>query len=560
MASTYSTNLAIELIGTGDQSGTWGTTTNTNLGTLIEQAISGYVTQAITDGADTTITIPNGATGVARNMSLELTGTLTAARNLIVPANKKLYFIYNNTTGGYAVTVKVSGQTGVSVPNGKKMVLVSNGTDVVAAVNYFSALSAGGVTVDGSTVQTNGMYLPTTNTLAWSTNSSERMRLDSSGNLGLGVTPSAWSGVGAALQVGTSAAIIGNSVNSSSFISNAYYDGTNYKYIGSGYATRFSTTSGNYFWNIAGSGTAGNTISFTQAMTLDVSGNLGIGMTPSAWVGSWKAVQGQGSGGVFAVASGGNGMYVMGNSYYNASGLPVYTSSSYATMYQQTSGTHVFYTAASGTAGNTITFTENGRFTAGGYFKTSNTGTYLNSTGTYSEFYQTANDVSLLVTAAASSLTQGCNGVQIYYPNATPNSTTATYLYCSDASAQRATIRSNGGIANFQANDLNLSDRREKHDFAPAKRYLDVVCAIPVQTFKYIDQTDDEPTLGVVAQDVQAVAPELVSESNWGTIDKPKMRLSVYQTDLQYALMKAIQDLTAEVQVLRDRVAQLETK
>lgn len=136
MASTYSTNLALELIGTGDQSGTWGTTTNTNLGTLIEQAISGYVTQAITDGSDTTITIPNGATGVARNMALELTGTLTAARNLIVPANKKLYLIYNNTTGGYAVTVKVSGQTGISVPNGKKVWLLSNGTDVVLATNY----------------------------------------------------------------------------------------------------------------------------------------------------------------------------------------------------------------------------------------------------------------------------------------------------------------------------------------------------------------------------------------------------------------------------------------
>lgn len=139
MASTYSTNLALELMATGDQSGSWGNTTNTNLGTLIEQAISGYVTQAITDGADTTITIPNGASGVARNMYIEMTGALTAARNMIVPSNKKLYFIYNNTTGGYAVTVKVSGQTGVSVPNGKKMVLVSDGTDVVEAINYFSA-------------------------------------------------------------------------------------------------------------------------------------------------------------------------------------------------------------------------------------------------------------------------------------------------------------------------------------------------------------------------------------------------------------------------------------
>lgn len=143
MASTYSTNLAIELIGTGDQAGSWGTTTNSNLGTLIEQAISGYVTQAITDGADTVITIPNGATGVARNMVIECTGALTATRNLIVPANKKLYFIYNNTSGGFAVTVKVSGLTGVSVPNGAKVVLASNGTDIISITNYMAALTLG---------------------------------------------------------------------------------------------------------------------------------------------------------------------------------------------------------------------------------------------------------------------------------------------------------------------------------------------------------------------------------------------------------------------------------
>ena len=135
--STYSTNLGLELIGTGEQAGTWGTTTNNNLGTLIEQALSGYVTQAVTDSSSATVlSIPNGATGVARNMFIELTGTLTAARVVEVPANKKLYFVYNNTTGGFAVTVKVTGQTGVSVPSGAKILLVSNGTDVVIATNY----------------------------------------------------------------------------------------------------------------------------------------------------------------------------------------------------------------------------------------------------------------------------------------------------------------------------------------------------------------------------------------------------------------------------------------
>lgn len=139
MASTYSTNLAIELIGTGDQAGSWGNTTNTNLGTLIEQAISGYVTQAMTTGNTTTITIPNGATGVARNMYIEMTGTGGSNTFLVVPANKKLYFIYNNTTG--AVTVKVSGQTGVSVAAGEKVILVSNGTDIVPATSYITSAS-----------------------------------------------------------------------------------------------------------------------------------------------------------------------------------------------------------------------------------------------------------------------------------------------------------------------------------------------------------------------------------------------------------------------------------
>jgi hypothetical protein len=156
--STYSTNLKLELITTGTQAGTWGDTTNTNLGTLLEQAISGVVTQAMAD-ADQTITIPDGASGVARNMFIECTGALTAARSLIVPTNKKLYFVSNATTGGFAITVKVSGQTGVSVPMNAKVILVMNsaGTDIVVATNYMSALSLGAalpVTSGGTGVTT----------------------------------------------------------------------------------------------------------------------------------------------------------------------------------------------------------------------------------------------------------------------------------------------------------------------------------------------------------------------------------------------------------------------
>jgi len=136
MTSTYSTNLKINLMGTGDQSGTWGSTTNTNLGTIMEEAIVGYVTQAVADSASPTVlTIPNGASSNGRNYVLELTGVLTANRTVEVPAVDKPYIFYNNTNGGYTVTVKVSGQTGVIIKAGKKAIVYTNSTDVIEVAN-----------------------------------------------------------------------------------------------------------------------------------------------------------------------------------------------------------------------------------------------------------------------------------------------------------------------------------------------------------------------------------------------------------------------------------------
>ena len=158
--------------------------------------------------------------------------------------------------------------------------------------------------------------------------------------------------------------------------------------------------------------------------------------------------------------------------------------------------------------------------------------------------------------------TSNCRGIGISYGYA-PNSAFAEYCYFIDTSATRFAVRSNGGIANYSGNNVNLSDRREKTNFSPAGEWLPKICAIPVQTFNYADQNlEEDPglTLGVVAQDVQAVAPELVMESNWGTAEEPKMRLSIYQTDLQYALMKCIQEQQATIESLTARIVALEAK
>jgi hypothetical protein len=213
-----------------------------------------------------------------------------------------------------------------------------------------------------------------------------------------------------------------------------------------------------------------------------------------------------------------------------------------------------FWTAANTTTGGG---TERARFTTTGYFKASNVGTYNDATGNYHEFRgDTAN--SYVVVTTCTNATPLSEYIQDFrFSAATPNDGNARFWSCTDATAERAYIRSNGGLSNYSANNTNLSDRREKTNFAPATAYLDKICAIPVQTFNYIDQnfeTDDGLTLGVVAQDVQAVAPELVTESNWGSKEDPKMRLSIYQTDLQYALMKCIQEQQAIIESLKARL------
>ena len=140
MASTYS-NLKIELITTGEQAGTWGATTNTNLGTALEEAITGTVDVSFSS-ADVTLTLTDtNATQTARNLRLNLTGTSGGARNLIVPAIEKQYIVNNGLAD--AVTVKNSTGTGIAVPAGKTMLVFNNATNVVDVTTYLSSLTLG---------------------------------------------------------------------------------------------------------------------------------------------------------------------------------------------------------------------------------------------------------------------------------------------------------------------------------------------------------------------------------------------------------------------------------
>jgi hypothetical protein len=150
MASTYS-DLKIELIGTGEQTGTWGTTTNNNFSVAVGEAITGSADVAFSS-ADVTVTLTDtNAAQAARNLRLNLTGTSGGARNLILGSGcqiEKLYLINNGLAD--AVTVKNTGGTGIAVPAGKSMFVYNNGTNVVEAVTGAVNLSIGTLAVTGT--------------------------------------------------------------------------------------------------------------------------------------------------------------------------------------------------------------------------------------------------------------------------------------------------------------------------------------------------------------------------------------------------------------------------
>lgn len=141
--SSYS-DLKFEIIDVGGSDGAWGGITNTNIGTAIEQAIVGMATLATGDFTANVATLTPTNTNAAQNFRafcLNITATLSAAGTVNVPAIQKPYLVLNNSSGGYAVTVKVSGQTGVSIPNGKACLVYNNGTDVGAAITHLTSLT-----------------------------------------------------------------------------------------------------------------------------------------------------------------------------------------------------------------------------------------------------------------------------------------------------------------------------------------------------------------------------------------------------------------------------------
>lgn len=155
MPSTFSPALRLELIGNGEQAANWGNTTNTNLGTLLEQAITGVSSVAFPSDANYTLVSGNGISDQARNAVLVMAGTLSATRDLIVPTSNKFYAVRNATTGGQSIRVKTSAGTGVTLANGFTQLMYCDGTNVVLASVPINSTN-GNVSTGGSITATGG--------------------------------------------------------------------------------------------------------------------------------------------------------------------------------------------------------------------------------------------------------------------------------------------------------------------------------------------------------------------------------------------------------------------
>ena len=289
-----------------------------------------------------------------------------------------------------------------------------------------------------------------------------------------------------------------------------------------------------------------NTDASFEAIRINNRGNVGINNSSPSYT---LDVSGNSAATRFWVASGGNATDPM-------------------IRVKDDTDTGIFFPAANNMSFSTGA-TERVRLTGTGQFKATTDGTFDTIGGTAHELNQNDENWDLVLRNK-----NGTNpyGMFITYTAASPNNVISEFLYCRDGGfTVRAAIRSNGGFANFQANNVNLSDERTKKDIIPLESYWSKFKAIEIVKFKYKDQTHDDFNIGVIAQQVESVAPEFVDIDGWDT--KPKLDeegneiiseeeplKSVYTSDLHHATIKVLQEAMAKIEILEEEVKLLKAK
>jgi hypothetical protein len=387
----------------------------------------------------------------------------------------------------------------------------------IKAINSTNSWDAGAITFrrEGS-ANSYGLVFATS---SGGTNNN-RMTLDSSGNLGLGVTPSAWNLSGLQAMQIKNASLAGY-LNNAYLSANAFFAG-GWLYVGNGLASQYVQADGEHRWSIAASGTAGNAISFTQAMTLDASGNLGVGATSITGVSGYQIIETRGSiGGIYQTSASGNS--VRARFYSTSDG-----------GFAGTPTNHPFAFITNDT--------ERARITSGGDLLVGTTDSGSGATAAKQR----------IIGAAANNLYLGSTsaGGWRITSDALNDGGTFYHIKFTENGTERGSITSNGTITTYNT----TSDYRLKTVIGPVANAGQRIDAL--QPVEYTWNADGSRTRGFLAHQFQEVYASSVSGTKDAVDAEGK---PVYQA-MQASTSEVIADLVAEIQSLRARVAALESQ
>jgi hypothetical protein len=494
---TSSPSSKLDVLGTGDMAGTFRTTGTTNAASVIIRAGDGT-----TSAQFAYVRFVNDNT-TGQDWRIGTYGT------------NNLSFV-NTTSSTIPLVLDSSGNLGIGTTTPTTILqasLSSSSTGLVVAgsvptIVLYDSSGTTGAGFLGQLNTTTYLYNQEAGPMLFGTSNVEKMRLDASGNLGLGVTPSAWVAGSSALEQ-SAGAIYSISSGTWDLAQNAYNSATGLRYRNTTLASLYRQTSGQHVWYNAPSGTAGNAITFTQAMTLDASGNLGIGTTT---IGSRLTIGDPGTGLGFSNAASGN---------FNI-GLLAGTGSADAYVYQRANSNLLFGTNN----------TERARIDSSGNLLVGTTST-SGATG-FAFISPGASSVQRLVIGHVVGNTTGDQYHDFFYNGSSIGSITQ--------------VSTTGVLYNV------TSDYRLKTVLGPVADAGQRIDAL--QPVEYTWNADGSRTRGFLAHQFQEVYASSVS----GTKDAVDAEGKPVYQSMQASTSEVIADLISELQSLRARVAQLESK
>jgi len=426
----------------------------------------------------------------------------------------------------------ISGTSGLKSTGGDdgNLVFQSKGTET-ARINtdkqIVAAAGTASLPIYSTTGDLNtGIFFPAADTIAFAEGGAEAMRIDSGGNLGLGVTPSAW-GQYKAIQLANGvsfASFTGSAAPIAYITSNAFYDGSNEKYVVSQPAASYQLNQGIHSWFTASSGTAGNNITFTESMRIDSTGNLLVGTSTLA--GKLTLYDGSSDTRIYIQSS------TTGTS--NSNGMMLGSIAGIGYVFNYENEPVIFGTNA----------TERARITSGGDF--------LIGTSTKLSGGIDGLDIN---TAADTGITFAQSGTNKAYFYLSGGGTGTGWQWQTVSGIVVNVVSSTNGVtlANGGTSWGSLSDERKKDIIEPIENAATKVSSLRAVIGKYKTEEDGIRRAMLIAQDVQAVLPEAVVENSEGD-------LVLQYTETIPLLVAAIQELKAINDAQTQRIETLEAK